>query len=101
MIIYNKLKYATTDSELVDSLFKDGGTLEKLHAIKITKNAVRYFITPDNGFGFNKFGCPFKFSKLSNGRFWYQHTFDADKETFEKEYNSLKMPGWASYISIL
>lgn len=95
MIIYNKIKYATTDSEVMDSLFKN------LYTIKTNKNAVRYFITPDSGFGFNKFGCPFKFSRLSNGRFWYQHTFDCDKETFEKEYNLLKMPEWALHISIL
>lgn len=87
MIIYNKIKYATSDGELIDSLFNDGeGTLNSLVKIQVRKNDVKYYITPDSGFGFNKYGIPFKFSKGSDNKTRYYHTFDEDKETFKQEF---------------
>ena len=39
MLLINGRKYATSDSEMVDSLFNGGeGTLEKFHKIKHNKN---------------------------------------------------------------
>ena len=91
MIIYNGKAYATQQGD-------EGETLAK---IKRDKNGVRYFITNERGFGFNRYGVPFQFSKLSNGRFWYQHTFDADKETFTAEYNKEKLDSWYNNICII
>ena len=88
MIIYNNIKYATSDSELVDSLFNDGeGTLIPLNKIQVRKNDVKYFTSEDSGFGFNKYGIPFKFCKCSDNKIRYFHTFDEDKESFKKEFN--------------
>ena len=87
MIIYNGIKYATSDSEMVDSLFNDGeGTLEELKKIKVKKNDVKYYTSDDSGFGFNRFGVPFKFCKCSDGKTRYFYTLDADKEAFEQEH---------------
>ena len=50
MLLINGRKYATTDSEMVDSLFNDGsGTLEKFHKIKHNKNESLFYITEDYG----------------------------------------------------
>jgi hypothetical protein len=50
MLLINGKKYATSDSEMVDSLFNDGeGTLEKFHKIKHNKNESLFFLTEDYG----------------------------------------------------
>ena len=44
MLLINGRKYATSDSEMVDSLFNGGeGTLEKFHKIKHNKNESLFF----------------------------------------------------------
>lgn len=55
MLIINGKKYATSDSEMVDSLFNDGeGTLEKFHKIKHNKNESLFYITDDYGVAIGK-----------------------------------------------
>ena len=72
-------KYATSDSELVDSLFNDGSeTLEKIHKITKQKGAILYWLNSESGVFYRKFPTPLwgKFCKLENGKNFYQHTFD-------------------------
>ena len=50
MLLINGRKYATSDSELVDSLFNDGsGTLEKFHKIKHNKNESLFYFNEEYG----------------------------------------------------
>ena len=50
MLLINGRQYATSDSEMLDSLFNDGsGTLEKFHNIKHNKNESLFYITEDYG----------------------------------------------------
>ena len=50
MLHINGRNYATSDEELVNSLFNDGeGTLEKFAKIKHNKNESLFFITEDYG----------------------------------------------------
>lgn len=50
MLLINGRKYATSDSELINSLFNDGfGTLEKFHKIKHNKNESLFYITEESG----------------------------------------------------
>ena len=89
MIIYNNIKYATSDKELIDSLFEDGGTLEPLFKIKKRKNDILFFKDADSGFGINRFGVPFKFRRLENKKLCFFHTLDEDKESFRKYFEQL------------
>lgn len=86
MIIYNGVKYATNDDELIDSLFKKGGTLNTLYDIKIRKTDIRFFIDKDYGVGINANGVVFKFSRLDNKSFWYQICLDNQAEKTIKKY---------------
>lgn len=95
MIIFNNVKYALDDNELIDSLFNDGeGTLCPLYKIKERKNDVLFFIDSESGFGFNRYGIPFKFSTL-NGKKIYFHTFDYDKKTFTETYKEKRLADWS------
>ena len=79
-------KFATSDSELVDSLFNDGGgTLEKIHKITKQKNAVLYWFNSESGVFVRTLPTPLwgKFCKLKNGKKFYQHTLDKIKLTTE------------------
>lgn len=88
MIIYNNIKYATSENELIDSLFNDGeGTLEPLAKIQKSKNDIKFFINNDKGFGITSQGVAFKFIRLANKKLFYQLTLDEDKESFKKIYN--------------
>ena len=50
MLLINGRQYATSDSEMIDSLFNDGsGTLEKFHKIKQNKNESLFYITENSG----------------------------------------------------
>lgn len=50
MLLINGRKYATSDSEMIDSLFNDGeGTLEKFQKIKHNKNESLFYINEDSG----------------------------------------------------
>lgn len=50
MLLINGRKYATSDSELINSLFNDGsGTLDKFHKIKHNKNESLFYITEESG----------------------------------------------------
>jgi hypothetical protein len=72
-------KYATSDAELVNSLFNEGGTLDRLHNITNhnRKQAVFYWTEEDAGvYLYEPTGLWGKFRKLKNGRFFYQYTLD-------------------------
>lgn len=72
-------KFATSDSEFVDSLFNDGGgTLTPLYKITKQKNAVLYWLNSESGVFVRTLPTPLwgKFSKLGNGKKFYQHTLD-------------------------
>lgn len=72
-------RYATTDAELVNSLFTEGGTLDRLYNITNhnKKQAVFYWTSEEAGvYLYEPTGLWGKFRKLKNGRFWYQHTLD-------------------------
>lgn len=72
-------KFATSDSEFVDSLFNNGeGTLTPLYKITKQKNAVLFWISADSGVFFRTLPTPLwgKFSKLENGKKFFQHTLD-------------------------
>ena len=50
MLLINGRKYATSDSEMVESLFNDGeGTLEKFHKIKHNKNESLFYLNEEYG----------------------------------------------------
>lgn len=50
MLLINGRKYATSDSELINSLFNDGsGTMDKFHKIKHNKNESLFYITEESG----------------------------------------------------
>lgn len=87
MIIYNNIKYAESEEELINSLFNDGeGTLTPLNKIQVRKNDVKFFIDNDHGFGINKFGIAFKFCKCSDNKTRYFLTLDEDKESFKQAF---------------
>ena len=72
-------KYATTDAELVNSLFNDGaGTLDKLHKKETRGDALLFWTDEESGVYLwkpsNLWG---KFTKLKNGRLFYQYTLDS------------------------
>lgn len=71
-------KYATTDAELVESLFNEGGgTLNRLWNIRETTQAVYYDITPDRGvYLWKESGLWGKYARQESGGVWYQHTLD-------------------------
>ena len=71
-------KYATTDSELVDSLFNEGGgTLSPLHKREERPQAVLYWTNEESGvYIWKESGLWGKFTKVSNGRVFYQNTLD-------------------------
>lgn len=71
-------KYATTDSELVNSLFNDGsGSLSPLHKIEKRPQAVLFWLDEDSGvYIWKDSGLWGKFRKVSNGRVFYQYTLD-------------------------
>ena len=72
-------RYATSDAELVDSLFNEGGTLDRLWNITNhhAKQAIFYWTSEDAGvYLYTPTGLWGKFRKLKNGRFFYQHTLD-------------------------
>lgn len=72
-------KYATSDSELVDSLFNEGGgTLDRLWNItNHHEQAVFYWTSEDAGvYLYTPTGLWGKFTRQKNGRFWYQYTLD-------------------------
>ena len=72
-------KYATSDSELVESLFNEGeGTLNKLHKKETRGDALLFWTDEKAGVYLwkpsNLWG---KFTKLKNGRLFYQYTLDS------------------------
>ena len=72
-------RYATTDAELVDSLFNDGsGTLSPLHKIEKRPQAVLFWTDEVSGvYIWKASGLWGKFRKASNGRVFYQYTLDS------------------------
>lgn len=99
MLLINGRKYATSDSEMVDSLFNDGsGTLEKFHKIKHNKNESLFYITEDSGVaickGRDNGGMLIKFTiiKDCNGkesdaaRIAWTYNTQAEAETTATEY---------------
>jgi hypothetical protein len=78
-------KYATTDAELVDSLFNEGeGTLNPLHKIEKRPQAVLFWTDEESGvYLWKKSGLWGKFRKVSNGRVFYQYTLDSIELTQE------------------
>ena len=75
MLIINGRKYATSDSELVNS---GKGTLYKLHK-KETRGAGCYIWTDEESgvYLWNPSKIWGKFRKLSKGRMFYQYTLDS------------------------
>ena len=72
-------KYATSDSELVDSLFNEGEwTLDKLHKKETRGDALLFWTYKESGV---YLWTPSKlwgnFTKLKNGRLFYQYTLDS------------------------
>ena len=72
-------KYATTDAEMVDSLFNDGaGTLDKLHKKETRGDALLFWTDEESGVYIWKPSKLWgKFTKLKNGRLFYQYTLDS------------------------
>ena len=71
-------KYATTDAELINSLFNDGeGTLDKLHKKETHGDALLFWTDEESGvYIWKESGLWGKFTKVSNGRVFYQNTLD-------------------------
>lgn len=70
-------KYAENDNEFTDSIFTPGGALNLFYKIQKHKDETLFFITPKHGIArrhHDGFFC--KFSKLDNGKFFFQHTLD-------------------------
>ena len=89
MLLINGRKYATSDSEMVDSLFNEGeGTLEKFHKVKHNKNESLFYITEDYGVaickGKNNGGMLIKFTMIvdSYGKEspFFQHRINKQEE---------------------
>lgn len=78
-------KYATTDSELVNSLFNEGeGTLNPLYKIEKRPKAVLFWTDEESGvYIWKESGLWGKFRKVSNGRVFYQYTLDSIELTQE------------------
>ena len=74
----NVRKYATSDAELVNSLFNEGGgTLDRLWNIRKTEKAICYDITPDRGvYLWKETGLWGKYCRQGPGAMLYQHTLD-------------------------
>ena len=72
-------KYATTDAELVNSLFNDGeGTLNPLHKKETRGDALLLWTDEKSGVYLWKPSKLWgKFTKLKNGRLFYQYTLDS------------------------
>ena len=72
-------KYATTDAELINSLFNEGeGTPDKLHKKEARGNALLFWTDKESGVYLWKPSKLWgKFRKLSNGRVFYQYTLDS------------------------
>lgn len=70
-------KYALNNNEVVDSLFNEGGTLDKIFKIQDKKTAVLYWTSPERGvYYYKKSGLWGKFSKKENNKLFYQYTLD-------------------------
>ena len=71
-------KYATNDSELIDSLFNDGeGTLDTLYKIEKRKNAILFWTDEERGvYIWTPNGLWGKFKKMENKKLFAQHTLD-------------------------
>ena len=80
-------RYATTDAELINSLFNDGsGTLSPFHKIEKRPQAVLFWTDEDSGvYIWKESGLWGKFRKVSNGRVFYQHTLDSIEITAAEE----------------
>ena len=72
-------KYATSDAELVNSLFNDGeGTLNPLHKKETRGDALLFWTDEKSGvYLWNPSKLWGKFRKLKNGRLFYQYTLDS------------------------
>ena len=72
-------KYATTDAELVDSSFNDGaGTMDKQLKKETRGDALLFWTDEESGVYLWKPSKLWgKFTKLKNGRLFYQYTLDS------------------------
>lgn len=72
-------KYATTDAELINSLFNEGaGTLDKLHKTETRGDALLFWTDEESGvYLWTPSKLWGKFRKVSNGRVFYQYTLDS------------------------
>ena len=71
-------KFATNDSELIDSLFNNGeGTLDALYKIEKRKKAVLFWIDEERGvYIWTATGLWGKFKKMENKKLFAQYTLD-------------------------
>ena len=80
-------RYATTDAELINSLFNEGeGTLNKLHKKETRGDALLFWTDEESGvYIWKESGLWGKFRKVSNGRVFYQYTLDSIEITTTEE----------------